>query len=53
MGKSFVTSVQQLDYTLIMGTTIFYGTFLILCNLVVDLVYGLVDPRVKIAKGGD
>lgn len=53
MGKSFVTSVQQVNYTMIMGTTVFYGTFLILCNLVVDLVYGLIDPRVKIDKGGN
>ena len=51
MGKSFVTSIQQVNYTMIMGTTIFYGTFLILCNLVVDIVYGLIDPRVKIAGG--
>ena len=53
MGKSFVTSVQQVNYTMIMGTTIFYGTFLILCNLVVDLVYGLIDPRVKLEEGGN
>lgn len=51
MGKSFVTSIQQINYTMIMGTTIFYGTFLILCNLAVDLVYGLVDPRVKVEGG--
>jgi oligopeptide transport system permease protein len=51
MGKSFVTSIQQVNYTMIMGTTIFYGTFLILCNLVVDLVYGLIDPRVKVTGG--
>lgn len=53
MGKSFVMSIQQLDYTMITGTTLFYGTFLILANLVVDLVYGFIDPRVKITKGGD
>lgn len=50
MGKFFVLSVQVQDYTMISGTTIFYGAFLILANLVVDLLYGLVDPRVKLGK---
>lgn len=48
LGKYFVQSIQTLDYTMISGTTIFYGTFLIVANLVVDLVYGLIDPRVKL-----
>lgn len=48
MGKSFVSSIQALDYTMITGTTMFYGAFLIFANLAVDLVYGLIDPRVKI-----
>ncbi|MFI3325088.1 MAG: ABC transporter permease [Clostridia bacterium] len=48
MGKTFVTSIQSIDYTMIAGTTMFYGGFLIIANLVVDLVYGLIDPRVKL-----
>lgn len=51
MGKYFVHSVQTNNYSLIAGTTIFYGTFLILANLVVDLIYGFIDPRVKITGG--
>ena len=51
MGKYFVQSVQTNNYSVIAGTTIFYGTFLILANLVVDLIYGLIDPRVKITGG--
>ena len=51
MGKYFVQSVQTNNYSLIAGTTIFYGTFLILANLVVDLIYGFIDPRVKITGG--
>ncbi len=50
MGKYFVKSVQQTDYFLISGTTILYGGLLIACNLVVDLVYGFIDPRVKLGK---
>lgn len=53
MGRSFVTGIQQLDYTLVMGTTIFYGTFLILATLVVDILYGFIDPRIKLTKGGE
>ena len=51
MGKYFVQSVQANNYSVIAGTTIFYGTFLILANLVVDLIYGLIDPRVKLTGG--
>ena len=48
LGRYFVTSVQSNNYTLIAGTTVFYGTFLILANLVVDIIYGLIDPRIKL-----
>ena len=51
IGRYFVQSIQNRDYTLISGTTIFYGAFLIVANLVVDLVYGLIDPRVKLEEG--
>ena len=48
LGKYFVMSIKDLDYTMISGTTVFYGALLILCTLVVDLLYGLIDPRVKL-----
>ena len=51
LGRYFVQSIQAYDYTMISGTTIFYGAFLILANLVVDLVYGIIDPRVKLEEG--
>lgn len=51
MGKFFVTSIQTNDFTLIAGTTIFYGAFLIIANLVVDVLYCFIDPRVKLADG--
>ena len=49
LGRAFVEAVQQLDYTLIMGTTVFYGSFLVFMVIVVDLIYGLIDPRVRLA----
>lgn len=51
LGKYFVTSVQTRNYTMIAGTTVFYGMFLILANLVVDLIYGFIDPRIKLTGG--
>jgi ABC-type dipeptide/oligopeptide/nickel transport system permease component len=48
LGRYFVQAVQQLDYTVIMGTTVFYGAFLVFMVIVVDLVYGLLDPRVRL-----
>lgn len=51
MGRFFVQSVQTNDYTMIAGTTIFYGAFLIFANLLVDIAYGFVDPRIRLAKG--
>ena len=48
LGRYFVQAVQQLDYTVIMGTTVFYGAFLVLMVILVDLLYGLVDPRVRV-----
>jgi ABC-type dipeptide/oligopeptide/nickel transport system permease component len=50
LGRYFVQAVQQLDYTVIMGTTVFYGAFLVLMVIAVDIVYGLVDPRIQVTK---
>lgn len=47
LGRYFVQAVQQLDYTVIMGTTVFYGAFLVSMVIIVDLAYGFVDPRVR------
>jgi ABC-type dipeptide/oligopeptide/nickel transport system permease component len=49
LGRYFVQAVQQLDYTVIMGTTVFYGAFLVFMVIVVDLVYGWIDPRVRLS----
>ena len=48
LGRYFVQAVQQLDYTVIMGTTVFYGAFLVFMVIAVDVLYGFVDPRVRL-----
>ena len=51
MGKFYVQSVYDLDFTMVLGMTSFYGLFLVVANLVVDVLYGIIDPRIKIAEG--
>lgn len=48
MGKHFVESVGNRDYTVLMGITIFYAMFLIVMVLIVDILYGFIDPRIKL-----
>jgi ABC-type dipeptide/oligopeptide/nickel transport system permease component len=50
LGRYFVQAVQQLDYTVILGLTVFYGAFLIMMVILVDIIYGLIDPRIRVAK---
>ena len=47
IGRYFVQAALNRDYTLVMGVTIFYGVLIILANLAVDLIYGLLDPRIR------
>ncbi|MBK3496978.1 ABC transporter permease [Viridibacillus sp. YIM B01967] len=50
MGKYFVESISNRDYPVIMGSTVFYSTFLIFMLFLVDIVYGILDPRIKLHK---
>lgn len=48
LGGEFIGAINGRDYTLIMGTTIFLATLIVAMNVVVDIVYKLVDPRIKL-----
>lgn len=50
LGKFFIQSIQQRDYPLIMGTTIFYAAVLIFMIFLVDILYGFIDPRIRLDK---
>src|SRR5699024_517168 len=52
MGKYFVESINQRDYPVIMGTTVFYSSFLIVMLFLVDIAYGVLDPRIKVHQEG-
>lgn len=47
VGKFFVDAIFQRDYSMIMGSTLIYATLVVLANIVVDLSYGLLDPRIR------
>jgi oligopeptide transport system permease protein len=47
VGRYFVTSISSRDYGVIMGTTIFFATIVVLANLIVDLLYAVADPRIR------
>jgi len=51
LGKYFVSSVSNRDYTLIMGIALFYGFLLMVARLITDFAYILVDPRIKLSGG--
>ncbi len=54
LGGYFVSTITNQDYSMTMGITLFYAVLIILSMLVVDITYGLVDPRLKISsKGGE
>ena len=52
IGEQFVKSITTNDYPTIMGLTIFYSFLLILVILIVDILYGLIDPRIRLGNGG-
>jgi len=47
IGRYFVTSISARDYGMIMGTTLFYTTVVVVANLIVDILYAVVDPRMR------
>ncbi len=51
LGAHFVTSISNRDYTTIMGVTVFFSIILLVSILIVDIVYGLIDPRIKLSGG--
>lgn len=48
LGGEFVTTITNRDYTTILGVTLFYSAFLIISNLIVDILYVIIDPRIKL-----
>ena len=53
LGQYFVTSIYNRDYTVILGITIFYSALVVFLNILVDMIYPLIDPRVTTGEGTD
>ncbi|WP_059173137.1 ABC transporter permease [Bacillus sp. FJAT-27445] len=52
LGKYFVDSIFNRDYPVILGTTIFFSTILVVILFLIDISYRLIDPRIKLTSGG-
>ena len=50
LGRYYVSAITDRDYSVTLGLTIFVGALIIVCNIVVDILYAVLDPRVKITK---
>ena len=50
VGRFFIIAIGQRDYPMIMGTTLFYALVIALGNLIIDVTYGLFDPRIKVSN---
>ena len=48
LGSKFISSINNRDYTMIMGTTMFLAILMVTMNLITDIVYSIVDPRIKL-----
>ena len=48
MGRYFVNSITNRDYTVIMGTILLYSVLLVIANMFVDIVYAFLDPRIRL-----
>jgi len=47
IGRSYVTAIADRDYSVVIGLTIFFGAMLIFANIIVDVIYAFIDPRIK------
>ena len=52
LGRDFVSAITNRDYMMIMGTTILLAALVIVANVVVDILYKIIDPRIKLKEGG-
>ena len=48
LGRDFVSAITNRDYNMIMGTTILLSSMVIIANVIVDILYKIIDPRIKL-----
>jgi oligopeptide transport system permease protein len=50
MGRAYVQSIGQRDYSMILGTTLIYVFLIVVANLTVDIIYVFIDPRIRLGE---
>lgn len=50
IGKYYIDSINSRDYTMVLGTTVFYAVLFIVMQMVLDIIYTLIDPRIRISS---
>ena len=50
MGRFYVIGINNRDYSITLGLTVFYGSFLVMANFLVDVLYGVIDPRIRVSE---
>ena len=50
LGNEFVSTITSRDYTMLLGVVIFFSTLIVVCNLIVDILYVIIDPRIKLSN---
>ena len=53
LGKLLVNSIQSSDYNIILACSFLYAAMYIIMMLIIDIAYGIIDPRIRLAKGDD
>lgn len=53
LGFYYISSINDRDYTMIIGTTVFYAALFVISQLIVDLLYGVADPRIRVSKSSN
>ena len=51
IGFYYISSINNYDYTMILGTTVFYAVLFVVMQLILDIVYTLIDPRIRVGGG--
>lgn len=50
LGNEFVSTITSRDYTMLLGVVVFFSTLIVVCNLIVDILYVIIDPRIKLSN---
>src|SRR5690606_18925110 len=53
LGSYYITSINDRDYTMIIGTIVFYAAIFVVAQLVTDILYGIVDPRIRVSNDNE